>query len=145
MFKFVFLQRWLLFVGVYLVFLGLFLAFFNQSSLMNLLFNNNINPAFWGSNVSEEIIVKFQSWIYGVLGATITGWGIFLVFIVHYPFRNLELWSWNCILTGIVIWFIVDTAISIHFGVSFNVLFNIVLLFMIGFPLVFSRKYFIKN
>ena len=90
-----FWQKWLLFVGLYLVAFGLYLAFFSQSNIMNFLFNNNINPYFGNDSMLPENVMKFQAWIYGVLGAVIAGWGTLIAFWAHYPFKTREIWAWN--------------------------------------------------
>jgi hypothetical protein len=73
--NFNFWQKWLLIIGIYLVVFGLFLTFFSQSSLMDFLFNKQIDPIFWVNAELPENAWKFQGWIYGVLGAVIAGWG----------------------------------------------------------------------
>ncbi|GBE57691.1 hypothetical protein BMS3Abin01_00612 [bacterium BMS3Abin01] len=140
-----FWQKWLLAVGIYLVAFGLVLAFFNQSRLMDVIFNQQIDPVFWGGNSIPENAADFQAWIYGVLGATVAGWGVFLAFLAHYPFRAREKWAWNCIAIGIGGWFVVDTAISAYYHVTFNVAFNAALLLLVGLPLLFTRKDFSRQ
>lgn len=140
--NFNFWQKWLFFVGIYLAVFGLVLAFFNQTYVMDFVFNNQINSVFWSANAVPENIIPFQSWVYGVLGATVAGWGIFIAFLAYYPFKAREKWAWNCIAAGISIWFIFDTSISAFYDVTFNVVFNVVLLIFIGLPLLFTRKYF---
>ena len=142
--NFNFWQKWLFIVGIYLAVFGLVLAFFNQTQLMDSAFNNQINPAFWNDEGIPENTVLFQSWIYGVLGATVSGWGIFIAFLAYYPFKAHEKWAWNCIAVGIATWFIADTAISVFYQVTFNVMFNTVLLLLVGIPLLFTRKDFSK-
>lgn len=139
---FFFWQRWLFAVAVLIVIFGLLLAFFGQTPMFDLLFNHQINPAFWDSpNVSGDNKI-FQGWIYGVLGATVAGWGMFLVFLVHYPFKDRERWAWNCITYGLLVWFMTDTAISLWFRVYFNVLFNLTLFIAGILPILFTRKTF---
>jgi hypothetical protein len=41
------------------------------------------------------------------------------------------------------VWFVLDTGISWQYGISFNVVFNIVVMLATGMPLVFSRKAFV--
>jgi len=74
-------DRWLQTVGWILVVFGLVFALFNQSSLFDLAFNQNIDPVFSGAAHVSEDMHRFQAWIYGVLGATIAGWGLFIVFL----------------------------------------------------------------
>jgi len=140
--NFNFWQKWLFFVGIYLAVFGLVLAFFNQTYVMDFVFNNQINSVFWSVHAILENIFPFQSWVYGVLGATVAGWGIFIAFLAYDPFKAREKWAWNCIAAGISIWFISDTSISAFYDVTFNVVFNVVLLIFIGLPLLFTRKFF---
>ena len=141
--SFNFWQKWLFFVGIYLAGFGLVLAFFNQTSAMDFVFNNQINPVFWPEPAMSEKGLSFQSWVYGVLGATVSGWGVFIAFLAYYPFRAHEKWAWNCIATAITIWFVTDTAVSVSYHVTFNVVFNVILLIFIGLPLLFTRKSFV--
>jgi hypothetical protein len=135
-------QRWLLIVSIIISLFGIFIALFNQTLLFNFLLNNKVNEAFFNSSVLGGEVIKFQKWIYGVLGATVFGWGIFLSFIAQYPFKRKEKWAWNCFVAGITCWFIVDTSISVYFNVIINAIFNTILFIAISIPLIFSRKYF---
>ncbi len=110
-----FWQKWLLFISLYLVLFGLVLAFWGQSSLMNFVFNNQIDPVFWPEGNVPENGATFQAWIYGVLGATVTGWGIFMAFLTQYPFKAREKWAWNCFAVGLTVWYIADTAVSARY------------------------------
>ena len=56
------------------------MAFFSGTVFFEL-FNNQINPVFWGVENVPATTRTFQGWIYGVLGSTLTGWGIFITFI----------------------------------------------------------------
>ncbi len=140
--RFTFWQKWLLIVSLGITAFGLFMAFFNQTLLFDL-FNRQIDPAFWSSTPLPEGVTSFQSWLYGVWGATIAGWDIFLTFIAHIPFKQREKWAWNCLVVGLGVWFVLDTWISWQYGVSFNVIFNIVVALATGMPLVFTRKAFV--
>lgn len=143
--SFSFWQRWLLVVSLVIVAFGLLLALFNQTPVFDFLFNNQINPVFWGTEPLAAQAVMFQKWIYGVLGATVTGWGVAIAFIAHHPFRRKERWAWNCLATGMLVWFIADTSISLYFKVVFNAAFNILLLVAIFLPLLFTRRYFVNG
>ena len=139
--KFLFWQKWLFIVGIVIVVFGIIMAFLSGTALFDL-FNRQIDPAFWGKGTSLESVKSFQQWIYGVWGATIAGWGIFVTFIAHYPFRNKEKWAWNCLVVGLLTWFVLDTALSLFFKVYFNVAFNATLLLLAGLPVVITRKEF---
>ncbi len=143
--RFGFWQRWLFVVSCVLVFFGVLLAFFGQSPLFDVAFNNQINPVFWGTFSLSADIKTFQAWAYGILGATVAGWGIFLAFIVYYPFKRKEKWAWNCIAIGMPLWFVIDTGLSLTYHVYFNAAFNTILLILIALPLVFSRAAFVAG
>jgi hypothetical protein len=111
---------------------------------MNSLFNRQIDPNFWASAEISENTLKFQGWIYGVLGAVIAGWGTLIAFWAHYPFKSRERWAWNGLAVGTGIWYCADTVISAVYGVTFNIVFNTVMLVLLATPLVFTKKYFTK-
>lgn len=141
--RFNFWQKWLFIVSLAITAFGLFMALFNQMPLFDL-FTRQIDQAFWGSASLPVDATSFQSWLYGVWGATIAGWGIFLTFIAYIPFKQREIWAWNCMVVGLAAWFVLDTGLSWRDGVSFNVVFNIVVALAVGLPLAFSRKAFVK-
>lgn len=140
--RFLFWQRWLLLAGLTLTAFGLALAFFSQTWLFDALFNNQVNPVFWSAAAVSPATQRFQAWAYGVLGATIAGWGIVTAFLARYPFRNKEPWAWTAIALAISVWFITDTGLSVWFGVTFNAVFNILVLLLVLLPLNFTRSDF---
>lgn len=144
MIRFVFWQKWLFVISLLITAFGLFMALFNQSALFDL-FNQQIDPAFWDPSSPPENVTAFQGWLYGVWGSTVAGWGLFLTFIAHFPFKKGETWAWNCLAIGLGVWFVLDTWISWRFGVTFNVIFNIIVAVGMGLPLVFTRKDFVKE
>ncbi len=140
--SFSFWQRWLLALSVLVSIFGVFLALFNQTPVFNFLFNARIDPVFWGARPVFGEIRLFQAWVYGVLGATTAGWGVFLAYIARYPFKNKERWAWNCMTYGLLGWYLLDTYISYSFHVIFNVLFNTLLIVAAGLPLLMTRRAF---
>jgi hypothetical protein len=141
--KFSFWQKWLFVIGLLITVFGIMMAFLNGTPLFAL-FNSQVDPAFWGTEGIAENARTFQQWIYGVLGATVAGWGIFMAFIAHYPFKRREKWSWTCLVVGLLLWYLVDTAISLNFRVYFNAVFNTVLLILVMLPVILTRKYFFQ-
>lgn len=133
--------RWLLVISSVIVIFGIFMAVFNQSPIFDL-FNQQIDPVFWGDDSTPGAYAQFQGWVYGVLGSTMAGWGLMLSFLVQNPFQRREKWAWNAIAISLGFWYLLDTAISLYFGVNFNALFNTLLLIMVLIPMTFSRKYF---
>ena len=141
---FTFWQRWLFVFSLIVAFFGIGMALLNRT-LLFAVFDSQVNPAFWGVNPLPTGVNQFQGWIYGVLGATMAGWGVFLAFIVRYPFQNRERWAWNALLTGLSLWYMTDTAISLYFGVVFNAIFNTVIFILALLPLLFTRREFQKS
>ncbi|MFA9406022.1 MAG: hypothetical protein ACERKX_09430 [Anaerolineales bacterium] len=137
--SFIFWQRWLLVFAVLLILFGIGMVFFNTTSVFDTFFNDNINPAFWGSEGPDPTTLKFQSWVYGLLGATIAGWGVFVFFLVKIPFAQRKKWAWNCMFWGLLLWYVLDTGASIYYGVLFNALFNTAIFLAALIPLLFTR------
>lgn len=139
--NFSFWQRWLFVVGIGVAAFGILMALLSGTPLFDL-FNRQVDPAFWSTNAVGDVARQFQHWIYGVWGATIAGWGIFLTYIARYPFKRKEQWSRNCLVFGLLVWFVLDTLLSVFYKVYFNAAFNTALLILAGLPLVFTRKEF---
>jgi hypothetical protein len=143
MLSFSFWQKWLVALGMVLAVFGTLMALLSGTPLFEL-FNRQIDPAFWGASAVGESARVFQQWIYGVWGATIAGWGVFVAFIAFYPFREKEKWAWDCLAAGISLWFVLDTLLSVSYRVYFNAVFNTVLLILALLPLAFTRKDFFQ-
>ena len=137
--KFQFWQKWLFGCGLVFIGFGLYMAFLNQTPLFKV-FDQQVNAVFWPAGAGTAGAQNFQSWIYGVLGATMAGWGVFFAFIAYYPFRAREPWTWPCIITGSSIWYLADTAISLYHGFVFNAVFNTILLVAILLPVILTHK-----
>ncbi|MFQ6116111.1 MAG: hypothetical protein ACE5NG_18780 [bacterium] len=136
-----FWQRWLFGIGLIISFFGIMMALFSGTLLFDWM-NRQIDPVFWSAREMTEEIETFKQWIYGVLGATMAGWGIFLGFIVYYPFKRKEKWAWYCLASDLVVWFPLDIGISLHLKVYFNAAFNTLIFTLAILPLIFTRKSF---
>jgi hypothetical protein len=143
--SFKFWNNVLLGIGLAIVGLGLFLVFGTSSALFEVVFNNQIDPLFWPDEGKSELMALFQSWVYGVLGATMVGWGAIIFFTGFYAFPRRELWAWNAICYSTLAWFVLDTYISIAAGVYFNALFNTLILAAAAVPLAMTRKHMVTN
>jgi hypothetical protein len=139
--RFHFWQRWLLVVGIAVAAFGVFMAFLSGTPLFDL-FNRQIDPAFWSAIAVDDAARQFQQWIYGVWGATIAGWGISLAYVARYPFSRKERWSRDALALGLLVWFVLDTSLSVIHKVYFNVAFNTALLILGLLPVVFTWKEF---
>jgi hypothetical protein len=139
--NFRFWQRWLSLISWIVLIFGVGMALLNRTPLFAL-FDSQVNPAFWDYNPLPVGVDDFQGWIYGIFGATMAGWGVFLVYMARYPFQMRERWAWNCILQGLLLWYLLDTGISVYFGVVFNAILNTIILILLLLPLFITRKEF---
>jgi hypothetical protein len=101
-----------------------------------------VNGVFWSGIAPDAATGQFRLWVYGMLGATMAGWGITLVYIVLNPFARGEKWSRNAIAAGIALWFAVDTFMSAYTHAYFNVGVNVLLIVLAGIPLLMTWKHF---
>ena len=139
--QFPFWQRWLFVFSLIVIVFGLGMALLNRT-LLFAIFDSQVNPVFWGANPLPPGANEFLGWSYGVLGATMAGWGVFLAFIVRYPFQARERWAWSALTLGLSLWYLIDTSISLFFGVAFNAIFNTVIFILAALPLLFTRQEF---
>jgi len=144
MISFNFWQKWLVCFGIYIIVFGLALAFFSDFKLFDFVYNNQIDPVFFKDSLTKETL-NFRTWIYGVLGAVLAGWGVFITYIAFYPFKKKEKWAWYCILLGSTFWIIPDMLFSIKFRVWVNVFSNILLYVLIMIPVIFTYHDFHKK
>lgn len=140
--KFNFFRIWLLIVSIGITVFGLVLALFPQSRPMDLFINNHIDPAFWGAGAVPPVSLTFQLWVYGILGATIAGWGLLMIFVIRSPFKEGQRWAWRALAVSFGFWYLLDTFLSAFYGVYFNVWFNTVLLILVALPLTLTYSYF---
>ena len=134
-----FWQKWLFVLSLLIVAFGVLLALFSATPAFAI-FHQLIDPVFFAA--PDAGTRHFQQWSYGLLGATMAGWGVFMAFIAYYPFRNKEKWAWFCVAMGVLTWYVVDTSISLSFGVVFNAAFNTAALILVALPLAFTWKTF---
>ncbi len=142
--RFMFWQRWLLIAGLGITVFGLLMVFFNATPLFAL-FNRHIDPVFWDTSPPPEAFTAFRTWLYSVWGATIAGWGVMVIFLVHVPFKRRERWAWSALVAGLLVWYTLDTTFSLAFGVTFNALFNTLLLILFVPPLALTHDSFREN
>jgi hypothetical protein len=136
-------QKMLLGLSLVIVLFGMFIGLLNGTSLFKP-FGDQFDQAFWPSGGISDQVRQFQQWVYGVLGATMVGWGIFMFFIVKNAFPKREKWAWNCVMIGVLIWYLIDTGLSGYHGVGANMLLNTVILILIMVPLLMMRREMVK-
>lgn len=134
-----FWARWLSAYGLLIACLGLGTAFLGGTPLASA-FSSLFEGVFFAPIGAPAGFALYRGWIYGVLGATMAGWGIFLTFIARHAFAKKERWAWDCVMSGMLVWYAVDTLVSISYGVYAKAALNTVLLAAGLLPLVMARK-----
>ena len=129
-----------------LVFQGLFgLALAVLGPELGLLgFYPYFTDSLWGLPAEPELVQRFSSWLFGVLGATTLAWGALMACIVAVPFRRREPWAWWALVLSLTLWYPLDTTLSLTSGVWPNAILNTLALLMILPPLLATRKAFVS-
>ncbi|HMO39813.1 MAG TPA: hypothetical protein PKC76_10505 [Saprospiraceae bacterium] len=140
--KFNFWTNWLLVVNIITVLIGVIIALFGNSFLFEYHNEGTRKLFFDGENIPEKIM-SFKNWLFGIIGATISGFHILIVFIVHFAFRKRYVWARNAIFIAMLSWFLIDTSVSLHFGAFYNIyLINMPSFLLIVLPLILTWKNF---
>lgn len=139
--RFGFWQKWLLVATEIYIIFGLFIVVFNSTVLFDL-FNKPIYAIFFGTAVPPSVI-PFQGWLYALMGSILAAWGLNMFFITNNAFKKREKWAWQALLSGLLLWYVLDSTASVYFGVLFNAALNTVFLIIGLLPLYFTRKQFV--
>lgn len=143
--KFNFWYRWLLAVNILFILIGLAIAFFPDGNFLDM-HTKAIQKLFLNDQLASESFHDFRRFLYGIIGGTIAGNFLMQLFILWKPFYNLEKWAWHAVLWPMLLWFVVDSGLSIYHGAFFNVwMINIWTLILIGIPLIMLRRSFINK
>lgn len=134
-------RRWLLVVVALLLLVGLAMIVMPWIMSPGALSKDPLlRPFFGGAALSTEVR-DFHRFIFGVWGSTLVGWAVVLVFLVRHPLRARERWAWNASMAGLLLWFPIDTYVSFHFRVMFNVWVDVALLVLLLVPLLAMRRH----
>ena len=74
-----------------------------------------------------------------VLGAVLTGWTFLMIQLVRGPLSDGSRWAWLMLVQSLVLWFFLDTGMSLVLGYPTHALFNIPFAIAIGIPLLSLR------
>lgn len=113
-----------------------------MNRFFSLLFYNATDyyPSF-GESASGYI-----TFAHGVLGSVMAGWGVALLGVLHGQFRKGQRDGWLAIACSVALWFALDTAVSLIYGLWQNALLNLVVAELYIIPLVATfRQFFSKQ
>lgn len=141
--QFEFWQQWLVYINIMFSILGVVIVFFGESLLFHFWHLFSTDVFFGGDAAAYEAIKPFRQFLFGIIGGTIAGFHLLMVYIARIPFKAKEKWAFNALLYGTGLWFILDSSCSIYFGGFHNVwMINLFALVGIGLPLWMTRKAF---
>lgn len=133
--------RWLLLVSIMSVIVGLAIAFFPDSVLFAF-HTSAIEQAFFDGSMPEEA-AHLRAFLFGPLGGTIAGYFLMQTLFVWGPFWRRELWAWHAVLWPLLLWFAVDSGMSMYHGALFNVwMINVWTLLLVGVALAMTYRDF---
>lgn len=139
--SFNFWYRWLLLISIISVVIGLGIALFPARSPIAP-YTSAIESTFFSGSMPAEA-ADLQAFLFGPLGGTIAGYFLMQTFIIWGPFWRRELWAWHAVLWSLLLWFVVDSGMSIYHGARFNVwMINGWTLLLVGLPLAATRRGF---
>lgn len=115
------LEIWISIAGIIGILFGIFYSFFGLSGF----------PAY-GVLIPKDVITP---WSNGLYGSTFIGFSVLLFFVGRHAFQKNDTRLMKALLYGIYSWLIVEAAFSVYYGVYFNVVVDILLAIVLGYPL----------
>jgi len=142
--QFRFWQKWLTYANVLTIGVGLLVAFAGNSIFFEM-HNTASAELFFNTVEFQPEVLKFKNWLFGIIGGTIVGFHVLMVFISEYAFKRKERWAYWAMWAAMISWFLIDSSISFYYGAVHNiVLINLIALLLIGLPLLITRGEFRK-
>ena len=136
-----FWRKWLSWACGLLGVFGLAMVLSSNWAWFQMLFNSpSFVLPFWPDGEVPAGARAFQHWIYGLLGAVMAGWAVTLWFLSReLTGENLQALI-QATFWGLMVWFVLDSAISLIDGVWLNVGLNFSLLLIFLLPLWKLKK-----
>ena len=91
--------------------------------------------ALWGEATYSAETAAYRHWIQGAMGATLAAWSVACAWLCVVPLRRGERWAWWAIVTSLLAWYPLDTALSLRDGVWINAAVNTAALTGMALPL----------
>ncbi len=135
-----FWRRWMLLIALILILMGLMTSFtpLIQNSTGAIYYNQFFDFDAY-ANISTGDL-RFQTFLYGVMGAVLTSWGLLLAFLIAFPLRQGQKWAWYAITLSILVWFVGDGYASVSTGFAIHALINVPVLVLMGIPLLATYR-----
>jgi len=85
--QFLFWQKWLIYANIMTIGVGLIAAFWGNSIFLEPHNHYTRQLIFEGQPFTTEVL-HLKNWLFGIIGGTIVGFHILMLFIIIYPFKN---------------------------------------------------------
>lgn len=118
---------------------GVLAAFFGMSFVFSV-WREFAADALFEDPAAFERLGAFAPATLGILGGSIAGKWVAAFWLVREPLARAERWSWWALLAGLLLWFGIDSTMSIVHRAFFNVwMINLGPLLLVGVPLLLVR------
>lgn len=143
--SFNFWQKWMTYVNIMMVIIGVVVAFANETFLFSYYDTLTTKNVLNGQEMDMETR-NLKMWLFGIIGGSIVGFHLLIVFVSEFAFKKKERWAYWAILLSVLLWFIIDSSISVVYGAFHNVLLvNLFAIILVGLPLIFTYNNFINS
>ncbi len=103
----------------FFVLVGAFVAFCNGSSVMGV-YNGALAERFWGVGEIPADMEAFKVFMFGPIGATISGQFVLLGALAWWPMARGERWALRASWASLLTWVVIDSTITAIHGAWFN-------------------------
>lgn len=91
------------------------------------------------ASIDTDAVRDYLRLPFMVLGAVMAGWSVLMLQLVRGPLRDGSRWAWLMLVRSLVLWFFLDTGMSLVLGYPTHALFNIPFAVALGIPLLSLR------
>ena len=92
------------------------------------------------SSIDTDEVRDYLRLPYMVLGAVMAGWTLLMIQLIRGPLREGSPWAFKVLVQSLVLWFALDTGMSLVLGYPTHALFNIPFAIALGVPLLSLRS-----
>lgn len=137
-----FWRVWLIVANGVGLLIGLLLVFFGDSFIFAP-HHSGTAETFFAPPHTMGPAEEMKLWLLGIIGATMAGYHLVSLMIIKFCFKAKALWAWRTVSASLLLWFMLDSLVSLQFEAFHNILLvNLPTLFVLGFPLLMTRRYF---
>jgi hypothetical protein len=91
-------------------------------------------------SIDTDAVRDYLQLPFMVLGAVMAGWSVLMIQLVRGPLRDGSRWAWLVLVQSLVLWFSLDTGMSLVLGYPTHAVFNIPFAVALGVPLLSLRS-----